>query len=145
MLESLLLPPRLLLLAVGRLEVVLEAEVSETPRSSRSSVGSSSSSSSLAEADVDVAGQERPQSVLPVLAGEILLEVRRLAVTPGLPVVQSLSQAEPAQSQAGAGLGCSLTSSQAKQEVRAGGLSRPSKPGGGSSPAPGKTKQGVHS
>ena len=91
MLESLLLPPRLLLLAVGRLEVVLETEVSETPRSSRSSVGSSSSSSSLAEADVDVAGQERPQSVLPVLAGEILLEVRRLAVTPGLPVVQSLS------------------------------------------------------
>ena len=89
MLESLLLPPRLLLLAVGRLEVVLETEVSETPRSSRSSVGSSSSS--LAEADVDVAGQERPQSVLPVLAGEILLEVRRLAVTPGLPVVQSLS------------------------------------------------------
>ena len=91
MLESLLLPPRLLLLAVGRLEVVLETEVSETPRSSRSSVGSPSSSSSLAEADVDVAGQERPQSVLPVLAGEILLEVRRLAVTPGLPVVQSLS------------------------------------------------------
>ena len=90
MLEPLLLPPRLLLLAVGRLEVVLETEVSETPRSSRSSVGSSSSSS-LAEADVDVAGQECPQSVLPVLAGEILLEVRRLAVTPGLPVVQSLS------------------------------------------------------
>ena len=91
MLEA-LLAPLLLLLAVGRLEVVLETEVSETPRSSRSSVGSpSSSSSSLAEADVDVAGQERPQSVLPVLAGEILLEVRRLAVTPGLPVVQSLS------------------------------------------------------
>ena len=84
MLEA-LLPPLLLLLlllAVGRLEVVLEPKVAQAPRSS---VGSPSSSSSLAEADVDVAGQERPQSVLPVLAREAGAVLQLVVVRPAEP------------------------------------------------------------
>ena len=148
MLEA-LLPPLLLLLlllAVGRLEVVLEPKVAQAPRSS---VGSPTtpSPSSLAEADVDVAGQQGPQSVLPVLAGEILLEMRSPVAR--LLVIEPLPQPQPPQTQPGARLGCPLTvavaTSETEQEVRAGRLSWASKARGGPCPAAGKTEQGVYS
>ena len=62
-----------LLLTVG-LEAVLQSELSEPPRSSVCRSGSTSSA--LAKTYIDVAGQQSPQSVLPILAGEIFLNVR---------------------------------------------------------------------
>ena len=97
MLQS-LLSPWCLGLAVGRLEVVLKPEVSEAGWPGVGWAGPASSS--LAEADVDVAGQQRSQSVLPVFTGEILLEVRSSVAR--LLVVQPLAQAESSQAQAGA-------------------------------------------
>ena len=59
-------------------------------------------------------------------------------------VVQSLPQSQTTQAEAGARLGAPLTS-EAKQEVWAGGLSLTSEARSWPSPSPGKTKQGVHS
>ena len=123
-----MLQPLLATLAVGRLEVVLKPEVTEPSRSSVS--GPASSSTSLAEADVDVAREQRPQSVLPVLAGEVVLHVWSHV---------PLAQSQATQAQPRAGLGAAKS----KQKVLTGLLT--SEPGGWPGPSSRQAKQRVHS
>ena len=82
----------------------------------------------LAEADVDV-GEERPEPVLPVLAGEVVLEVR-----PHMPLPQS--QTSQAQSRPGLG------PAQTEEEVLAGLLT--SEPRSSSRPTSRQSEQRVH-
>ena len=93
-----------------------------------SEAGVVGSALALPKADVDV-GEERPQPVLPVLAGEVVLEVR-----PDMPLPQpQTSQAKPRP-----GLGAA----QPEEEVLAGLLT--SEPRSSSRPTSRQSEQRVH-